>query len=125
MAVRWAADMAPPMAKTTGAKFTVSPGFSGPKGPERDHKATTKRHLSAGHAGARGGRKRGKAAGRSIDKDRPEKLLFWKGNRRVWPVAECQVSRGEHSIAALGPLDLRQQGCVAFSTEPNEALTYR
>ena len=44
MAVRWAADMAPPMAKTTGAKFTVSPGFSGPKGPERDHKATTKRH---------------------------------------------------------------------------------
>ena len=48
MAVRWAADMAPPMAKTTGAKFTVSPGFSGPKGPERDHKATTKRHCIGG-----------------------------------------------------------------------------
>ena len=48
MAVRWVADMAPPMAKTTGAKFTVSPGFSGPKGPERDHKATTKRHCIGG-----------------------------------------------------------------------------
>ena len=56
---------------------------------------------ATGRAWARGGEKRGEAEGWSIDEDRPEKLLFWKGNRRG-----CSRRRGILDVQKLSARDI-------------------
>jgi len=78
---------------------------------------------ATGCAWAWGGWKRGEAAGWSIDEDRPEKLLFWKGNRRV-------AVAGRRPWALKPPSDwpfqswLRSRQC-AFSSPTAQASLAR